>query len=90
MCRSRQLLQLLGECPNPVLLEMIGALIRRTQRYAHAYFREHWSVHLAGRERRATLAALRAGDVRRGCTSLKQSVEFAGKPLREWLRQEGE
>jgi DNA-binding GntR family transcriptional regulator len=87
---ARWHLGLLGGCPNPILIDTIRGLIRRTHRYAHAYFREHWTFHLASPERRATLAALRASDVRRGCTALRQSFESAGRPLHEWLRGEGE
>lgn len=79
--------RLIARCGNPVLLEMIEQLIRRTRRYEFAYLREQAHVEVATGEHEAILDALAAGDLERACVRLRQNMESAREPLLEWLER---
>ncbi len=77
--------QLLGHCPNQVLLELIEGFMARTRRYEVAYFRETEHVEIAGEEHRRILESLEAGDLDAACRRLRQNMQSAVGPILSWL-----
>jgi len=77
--------ELIAECPNRVLLEMIDAMILRTRRYEVALLREQPNRLRAQADHEQVLAALRAGDLGRACAALKQNMESGREPVMAWL-----
>lgn len=82
-------LTLVADCPNPVLIELIQQLIRRTRRYELAYLKEAEHTATACREHRRILAALRKGDLKGACEGLRQNLTSGEKPILKWLEGRG-
>jgi DNA-binding GntR family transcriptional regulator len=78
-------LELVAECPNRVLIDLIRQFMERTTRYEIALMREQINVkHTVGTHGRI-LAALRSRDLPGACRILRQSME-GGRPIIErWL-----
>jgi DNA-binding GntR family transcriptional regulator len=55
-------MELIADCPNKVLLDLIKQFIQRTRRYEIALMREQTNVALATANHKAILAALRNSD----------------------------
>ena len=79
-------LELVGACPNRVLIEMIENVIQRTRRYELALMREAKNVAVATTDHSDILSALRAGDLTEACSALKQNMSSGKAPMLEWLR----
>lgn len=82
-------LELIADCPNPVLLNLIRQFIRRTRRYELALMRERRSVQRAVEDHRRILDALRRGDLDAACDALRRNLQSAKAAIVEWLRQRG-
>jgi DNA-binding GntR family transcriptional regulator len=78
-------LELIGACPNRVLLELIEGMIRRTRRYETALLREQPNRRRATEDHELILAALRAGDLAHACAALKANMESGREPILAWL-----
>jgi DNA-binding GntR family transcriptional regulator len=76
---------LIGGCPNKVLVEMIENVIQRTRRYELALMRETKKVAVATAGHSDILNALRAGDLAAACSALKQNMMSGKAPILEWL-----
>lgn len=84
-------LELLAECPNRVLIELIEQNIRRTRRYEMALMRESENVHNASDEHHQVIAALRSGNLEAACNALRRNMESGFEPIAAWLEaREGE
>jgi DNA-binding GntR family transcriptional regulator len=79
-------LELIGACPNKVLIEMIENVIQRTRRYELALMREAKNVAVATTDHADILTALRASDLTTACSALKQNMRSGKAPILEWLR----
>jgi DNA-binding GntR family transcriptional regulator len=79
-------LELIAACPNKVLVELIGQIIRRTRRYEIALMREHRNVLRASLDHRAVMAALERRDLPRACAALKKNLESGKAPIQAWLK----
>jgi DNA-binding GntR family transcriptional regulator len=79
-------LELIGSCPNKVLIEMIENVIVRTRRYELALMREAKNVTVATADHSEILHALREGDLATACAALKQNMQSGKAPILEWLR----
>jgi DNA-binding GntR family transcriptional regulator len=79
--------ELIDDCPNKVLLEMIGQISRRTRRYEIALMREHSNVLNACRDHRTIMAALNRRDLPGACTALKKNLQTGKNPIAAWLRE---
>ncbi len=77
--------ELLSECPNVVLIELIGQFMRRTRRYEIAYMRESQNVRAATGHHQKILAALRKGDLARACDELRRNMLSGIPPVLAWL-----
>jgi DNA-binding GntR family transcriptional regulator len=80
-------LELLADCPNRVLVDLIEQFMLRTRRYEIAYMRERRHVGAASDEHRRILAALRARDLPRACAALRRNMESGVAPVLSWLEE---
>jgi len=79
-------LDLIGACPNRILLDMIQNLMLRTRRYELALMREAKNVALAVADHSDILRALKAGDLATACAALKRNMQSGKSPILAWLR----
>jgi DNA-binding GntR family transcriptional regulator len=79
--------ELIGACPNPVLLELIAQFMLRTRRYEFGLMRERREVLATGVNHRAIMAALRRRDLNAACDALRDNLERGREPLRVWLKE---
>ncbi len=78
--------ELLADCPNRVLIELIETIIRRTRRYELALMRETSNVVRASEDHARILDALRANDLRGACAALKHNMQSGRAPIVAWLK----
>ena len=78
-------LELIGACPNKVLVEMIENVIARTRRYELALMREAKNVTVAAADHSEILHALRKDDLAAACAALKRNMQSGKAPILEWL-----
>lgn len=79
-------LELLAECPNRVLVELIEQNIRRTRRYEMALMRERENVREASHEHEQIIDALRAGNLEAACEALRRNMQSGFEPIAAWLK----
>lgn len=79
--------ELVADCPNKVLLEMIQNVIVRTRRYELALMREAESVATASDDHARIIAALKAGDLTAACAGLKRNMQSGRQPIVDWLKR---
>lgn len=82
-------LELIGDCPNRVLIELIENNILRTRRYEMALMRESPNVMRATDEHVRILKALRRGDLEGACAALKENMQSGFEPIEAWLKERG-
>ncbi len=80
-------LELIADCPNKVLIDLIENMIVRTRRYELALMREQTNVGVATQDHERIMAALKAGDLRKACAALKQNMQSGREPIVTWLKQ---
>jgi DNA-binding GntR family transcriptional regulator len=80
-------LELIADCPNKVLIDLINQIIRRTRRYEIALMRERENVAVTTANHKRIMAALRRGDLEAACAALKQNMLSGREPIIEWLTQ---
>jgi len=79
-------LELIADCPNRVLLDLIRQFMQRTRRYEIALMRESRNVSLASSSHRAVMAALRRRDLSAACDALRHHLTTGYEPIASWLR----
>lgn len=79
-------LELLAECPNKVLIDLIKQFIRRTRRYEIALMRERRNVSATSNDHEKVMNALRAGDLKAACNALRQNMQSGSEPIIAWLK----
>lgn len=79
-------LELLAECPNRVLVDLIEQNIRRTRRYELALMRERQNVRHASDEHNQIVSALRAGNLDAACDALRRNMQSGFEPIASWLK----
>ncbi len=79
-------LELLAECPNHVLIDLIKQFIRRTRRYEIALMRERRNVRTATNDHEKIMDALRAGDLEAACKALRHNMQSGIEPTIAWLK----
>ena len=79
-------LELIADCPNPILLDLIGQFVRRTRRYEIALMRERNNVLVAGSNHRAIMAALARRDLEAACSALQHNMQTGRAPIAAWLK----
>lgn len=79
-------LELIDDCPNKVLLDLVKQFISRTRRYEIALMRERENVSGAGAGHKAVMAALRRRDLEAACAALRTNLQKGYEPIASWLR----
>jgi len=78
-------LELVSDCNNPILIELIERLIRRTHRYEYGYLRDKKHLAVALDEHARILKALGDGDLEAACGWLRQNMTSGLQPIVAWL-----
>jgi len=79
-------MELIADCPNQVLIELIRQIIQRTRRYEIALMRESRNVAVATANHKDIMAALRKRDLRAACAALKNNLRTGREPILAWLK----
>lgn len=79
-------IELLSDCPNKILLDLIRQFIRRTHRYEVTLMRESANVAQATKNHRSIIAALKRGDLEAACDALRKNLESGREPIVAWLK----
>jgi DNA-binding GntR family transcriptional regulator len=79
-------LELLAECPNRVLIELIEQFMRRTRRYEIALMRERRNVRDASGHHEKVMSALRAGNLKAACNALRSNMQSGSEHIITWLK----
>ncbi len=82
-------LELVADCSNRVLIDLINQFIQRTRRYEIALMRERKNVSQAGASHAAIMAALRRRDIEAACSALRANLQGGREAIVEWLRARG-
>lgn len=78
-------LELVADCPNKVLIDLIKQFARRTRRYEIALMRERRNVLTTTTNHKAIMAALRKRDLKGACAALRFNCITGYAPIKEWL-----
>jgi len=78
-------IELVSDCSNKILLDLVKQFIRRTHRYEVALMRERRNVLIATTNHRAILAALKRRDLDAACNALRANLESGRAPIVAWL-----
>lgn len=79
-------LELIADCPNKVLLDLIKQFIWRTRRYEIALMRERENVATATADHKAIMSALRKRDLEAACAALRKNLQAGYEVIASWLR----
>lgn len=80
-------MELIADCPNTVLIELIQNITMRTRRYELALMREQENVAVATGDHERIMVALKAGDLEAACAALKRNMQSGRAPIVAWLKQ---
>lgn len=80
-------MELIADCPNKVLIELIRNIIVRTRRYELALMRERKNVTTATGDHERIMAALKNNDLEAACAGLKRNMQSGREPIVNWLKQ---
>jgi DNA-binding GntR family transcriptional regulator len=78
--------ELVTNCPNRILVDLIRQFMRRTHRYEVALMRDRGNVVNATTNHRVILAALNRGDLDAACDALRVNLESGRAPIVAWLK----
>lgn len=78
-------LQLVADCPNPVLIELIQQFMWRTRRYELGLMRKRVNMAGAVATHERIFQALEAGDLDLACRELERNMSGGETPILEWL-----
>lgn len=78
-------LELVADCPNKVLIDLIKQFARRTRRYEIALMRERKNVLTSTGNHKAIMTALRRRDLKAACAALRFNCTTGYAPIKEWL-----
>jgi len=81
-------LELLADCPNLTLLELIRQFILRTRRYEMALMLQHHNIDRAIRDHAEIISSLEKSDLAGACRALKKNMESGKLPIINWLREQ--
>lgn len=78
-------LQLIENCQNQALMELIMLFMRRFRRYGLAFYREQNFVGTVNREHIEVVQALEREDMDAACEWLRRNLTSNKQPIVEWL-----
>jgi DNA-binding GntR family transcriptional regulator len=79
-------LELIADCPNSVLVDLIRQFIQRTRRYEIGLMRERRNVSVAIENHKAVMSALRRRDLDAACNALRRNLQHGREPIVAWLK----
>lgn len=82
-------LELLGHCPNKLILDLIRHFMWRTKRYELALMRSEPKAGRASGDHERIIAALEAGDLDAACLALELNMRSGLQPLLDRLAAKG-
>ena len=77
--------ELLADCPNPVLLELIRQFMARTRRYELAFYRDERNLEISTGDHARVIAAAERGDLEATVEALKINLTSGIEPILAWL-----
>jgi DNA-binding GntR family transcriptional regulator len=81
-------LELLADCPNLILIELIEQFSIRTRRYELALMRDRHNVDRAIRDHSEIISSLERGNLARACKALRKNMEGGKAPIINWLGEQ--
>jgi len=78
-------LELIADCPNQVLVDLIKLFMRRFRRYGLAFLRDREVLKTVNIEHQEILKALRRDDIAGACEWLRKNLSSNKQPILEWL-----
>lgn len=78
-------LELIADCPNKVLVDLIKQFARRTRRYEIALMRERQNVLTSITNHKSIMRALRQRDLKTACAALRVNCTTGYAPIKDWL-----
>jgi DNA-binding GntR family transcriptional regulator len=78
-------LELISNCQNPVLIDLVRLFMRRFRRYGLAFFREKNFVATVNQEHNEIIAALKREDLDQACDWLRRNLSSDQQPILDWL-----
>lgn len=78
-------LDLIANCPNPVLLDLIRQFMLRTRRYELAYYRDERNLETSIADHSRVIAAVEGGDLEAAIEALKINMTSGIEPILDWL-----
>jgi len=79
-------MELIADCPNKVLIDLVKQFIQRTRRYEIALMREQRNVAVATANHKSIMAALRRRDLEAACAALRINLQTGREPIVAWLK----
>jgi DNA-binding GntR family transcriptional regulator len=82
-------LELIRNCPNRVLIDLIRHFMGRFRRYGLAFLRDGHVLETANLEHQEILERLRQGDLDGACEALRRNLTSNTEPILAWLQSRG-
>ncbi len=79
-------LELISNCQNQILLDLIKLCMRRFRRYGLAFLRDQKLVETFNVEHQEILRVLRRGDMEAACEWLRKNLTSDQSPILQWLK----
>lgn len=83
-------IELVVDCPNPVLLDLIREFMARTRRYELAFYRERSNLEMSTGDHANVLDAAERKDLEAAIEALRVNLTSGFEPILAWLRQASE
>lgn len=80
-------LELIGGCPNRILLGLIQQFMKRTRPLERAYCRDHQNVDVMMSEHARISERLESGDLEGAVSALRQNMQSGIEPILRWLSE---
>lgn len=80
-------LELVADCPNPVLLQLIREFILRTRRYELAFYRDRRNLEISTADHDRVIAACKRRDMEGALEALGDNLTSGIGPILEWLAE---
>ena len=80
-------LELISNCPNKILVDLIKLFMRRFRRYGLAVYRETKVLKATNHEHVKIINSLRRDDIEDACRWLRRNLLTDKTPVLEWLAE---
>jgi DNA-binding GntR family transcriptional regulator len=80
-------LELIADCPNPILLDLIRQFMLRTRRYELAFYKDTRNLEISITDHRRVITAAARGDLDGAIEALKANLTSGIAPIVDWLKK---